>query len=140
MLRHTVLFGGYDASGAAGLWATNGTTAGTYEVTGFVQTSIPASGFTVFNGEVFYQGGDADGGDGVWSTNGTAAGTTELRGIGDAGISGVGVGGLYAGGLTVLRNAPAFKTLLFSGQDSSRYFICLERPTGFEPAFPSLRG
>jgi ELWxxDGT repeat protein len=118
MIRQTVLFGGYDASGAAGLWATNGTTAGTYEVTGFVQSSIPASGFTVFNGEVFYQGGDAVGGDGLWSTDGTAAGTTELGGIGDAGISGVGVGGLDPSWLTVLRNAPAFKTLLFVGQDS----------------------
>ena len=34
MIRQTVLFEGVDASGNNGLWESNGTVAGTYELTG----------------------------------------------------------------------------------------------------------
>jgi hypothetical protein len=34
MIRQIVLFEGYDAGGYSGLWETNGTAAGTYEITG----------------------------------------------------------------------------------------------------------
>ena len=64
MIRQTVLFGGYDASGRAGTWATNGTAGGTYELTGFGTNRLsPLPGdFTTFNGEVFYSGPNASGG------------------------------------------------------------------------------
>jgi hypothetical protein len=125
MIRQTVLFGGYDASGAAGTWATNGTVAGTYELTGFstnLNNPLPFA-FTGFNGEVFYSGPDASGGFGLWETNGTAAGTIEIGGITNSGVSGAGSGGLSPSSLTVLDTVHEFagtvsKTLFFAGADS----------------------
>jgi ELWxxDGT repeat protein len=104
MIRKTVLFGGYDASGAAGLWATNGTAAGTYELTGIGtnSTSTPPVYFAAFNGEVFYRGPDASGAYGLWATDGTAAGTIEIGGIANSGVSGAGSNGLDPTSLTVL--------------------------------------
>jgi ELWxxDGT repeat protein len=105
MIRQTVLFGGFDASGAAGLWATNGTAAGTYELTG-TSSSFPPSDFTVFNGnEVFYSTSD------LWVTNGTAAGTSELT------VNGADSMGLHPSNLTV--EFFGFNTLFFTGFDSS---------------------
>jgi hypothetical protein len=125
MIRQTVLFGGFDASGAAGTWATNGTAAGTYELTGFgtnLNNPLPFA-FTAFNGEVFYSGPDASGGTGLWETNGTTAGTTEIGGIGNANIPGARsdrLGGLNPYNLTVLSNFVLnTTTLLFGGVDAS---------------------
>jgi ELWxxDGT repeat protein len=96
-----VLFSGLDAAGNRGLWVTNGTAAGTYELTGisnanasglFSGGSYPA--FTILNGEVLFDGIDASGnpvGDtaGLWETNGTAAGTHEITGISGAYSAGI---------------------------------------------------
>ena len=93
-----VLFQGINTAGVAGLWVTNGTAGGTYEITGiagadsnglFDGSSNPD--FTVFDGEVFFDGRDTAGNYGLWMTNGTAAGTHEITGI--AGVT------AYAGGL-----------------------------------------
>jgi ELWxxDGT repeat protein len=76
-----VVFEGADSSGQFGLWVTNGTTAGTHELTG-INGSYPA-GFNLFdltpyNTKVLFNGTDASGNQGLWVTNGTAAGTYEL--------------------------------------------------------------
>ena len=82
------LFAGWDSGGNYGLWVTNGTAAGTSELTGIAgqltganpNTNIPGfdpSGFLVYNGEVLFAGTDSSGnGPGLWVTNGTAAGLT----------------------------------------------------------------
>jgi ELWxxDGT repeat protein len=72
-----VLFAGVDAAGNIGLWATNGTVAGTHEIMsgssqGF-QGGLKPVFLTVFNGEVYFNGAGA-----LWVTDGTAAGTHEL--------------------------------------------------------------
>jgi ELWxxDGT repeat protein len=101
MLRQAVLFEGDDASGHFGLWESNGTAAGTYELTGisgafsagiFGTVDIPL--FATFNGEVLFDGSDTSGNIGLWVTNGMAAGTTEVGGLGDSGVSGASSGGL----------------------------------------------
>ena len=61
MLRQTVLFNGTDASGHAGLWETNGTAAGTYELTGVVDGVFKPADFIFFNNEVLFQGQDTSG-------------------------------------------------------------------------------
>jgi ELWxxDGT repeat protein len=100
-----VLFRGWNASappGQAGLWVTDGTAAGTHEVTGisgasshglFLQDVIAPfvvdPEFTVFNGKVLFDGVNAAGNLGLWVTDGTAAGTHELTGISGAASSGL---------------------------------------------------
>jgi ELWxxDGT repeat protein len=120
MIRQTVLFGGRNASGTSGTWATNGTTAGTYALPDINSESQFPSGFTTFNGEVFYNAADASGvGQGLWETNGTTAGTTEIGGIDNAGISSANSSGLFPSYLTVLVRFLQPDTLLFEGFDTS---------------------
>ena len=86
-----VLFVGVNAAGQAGLWVTNGTVAGTFELTGInganssgLFTSFPGAirpGFAELNGEVLFRGIDTAGQQTLWETNGTVAGTFELTGI-----------------------------------------------------------
>jgi ELWxxDGT repeat protein len=64
------------------LWVTNGTAAGTYELTnisGANSGGLYPFYFTVFNNEVLFRGADAAGNYGLWVTDGTAAGTYELN-------------------------------------------------------------
>src|SRR5262249_7433711 len=84
------LFQGKDAAGISGLWATDGTAAGTHEIMG----ALNPSDLTVFNGEVLFAANDAANQTGLWVTNGTAAGTHELTGISGAFT---GPGGLFGG-------------------------------------------
>ena len=63
---------------------TNGTVAGTHELTGIAGAGTTAggfdpSGFTVYDGVVLFSGVDSSGHDELWTTNGTAAGTTEIN-------------------------------------------------------------
>ena len=86
------LFEGINASGQYGLWATDGTTANTLELTGIAGASVNGlspTDMTVFNGEVLFNGVDASGQNGLWVTNGTAAGTYELTGITCANTNGI---------------------------------------------------
>ena len=80
-----VLFNGLDQNGHPQLWVTDGTAAGTQELTGIpgANSSANASGIapsdlTVFNGEVLFNGLDTTGQQQLWETNGTVAGTQEL--------------------------------------------------------------
>jgi autotransporter passenger strand-loop-strand repeat protein/ELWxxDGT repeat protein len=97
-----VLFRGQDANesstaannGHGTLWVTNGTAAGTSElsVAGARSTTFDPSYLTVFGSEVLFEGYDISGNHGLWVTNGTAAGTSELS---VAGASSVGLAPSY---------------------------------------------
>ncbi len=82
-----VLFVGYDADNHAGLWETNGTASGTFEIGGLGNAGISGGltflgnqspDFTVYNGEVYFNAIDSQGRSGLWVTNGAANGTYEL--------------------------------------------------------------
>jgi len=108
------LFIGADAAGQEGLWVTNGTAAGTSELTGVggaYSGGLYPSDITVLGGEVLFEGQDATANEGLWVTDGTVAGTYELIGI--SGVS-TGAGGLVPNDITVL-NGEA----LFQGQDAA---------------------
>jgi ELWxxDGT repeat protein len=128
----TVLFEGTNAVGQNGLWATDGTVAGTHELTGIsgaytegLLYNVGNPDFTVFNGKTLFVGTDAAGHDGLWVTNGTAAGTYELTGI-----SGANAGGIFSqppelgGGLLAIDpDLTVFNgKVLFRGFDSSEHY------------------
>ncbi len=74
---------------------TNGTAAGTHELTGIAgaQTSgigFDPTDFTVYNGEALFTGYNSSGKLGLWVTNGTVAGTHELTGVAGAAATGSG--------------------------------------------------
>ena len=109
MLPNIVLFAGIDsANNAFGLWETDGTVAGTFELTTSGQAPVPgtpaingeaAYGFlpdppwsldlTVFNDQVLFVGRSGVTTYGLWVTDGTGAGTHEFTGIVGANASGV---------------------------------------------------
>jgi hypothetical protein len=105
-------FEGVDAAGLQGLLVTDGTPAGTHEITnisgaysgGLFPPPINPD-FTVFHGRVLFVGDYTDiydtTGLGLWETNGTAAGTHEIF-------------SLPSGGLTVFDNE-----VLFTGVDAA---------------------
>ena len=108
-----ILFSGLDASGDMGLWVSNGTAAGTHELTGITgadSSGLAPSDLTVFNGEVLFRGLDQSGQAGLWITDGTIAGTHELTGIAGASTTGI---GLDPSGFAVYDGVA-----LFSGIDS----------------------
>jgi ELWxxDGT repeat protein len=114
----TELFQGYDSAAHYGLWVSNGTSAGTHELTGIsgvnangIFNGIINPGFTLYNNEILFEGDDTAGRIGLWMTNGTAAGTTELTSISGANASGV-----QPTDLTVLTSDGV---LLFSGVDAA---------------------
>ena len=75
-----VLFSGNDANHHRELWITNGTAAGTSElsVAGAFSEKINPGNFVVFGSEGLFQGHGADGAANFWVTNGTVAGTSEF--------------------------------------------------------------
>src|ERR1700722_1462863 len=115
MARHLLQFDALDTDGDAGLWVSDGTAAGTHELTGISGVNstegLSPADFTVVNGEVLFTGLDAAFNDGLWVTHGTAAGTSELTGISGAYT---GTYGLQPSGLTVFGSE-----VLFSGTDTA---------------------
>ena len=89
------LFVGEDASGNISLWSTDGTGAGTSELTvagsyaGGLFATVAAPDFTVLGGKMLFDGQDANGNPNLWVTDGTSAGTSELA------VAGAGAGGLF---------------------------------------------
>ncbi len=79
------MFSGTDDRFHKELWVTDGTVAGTHELTiatGNLGGLQPAD-FTVFNGQVLFEGFDYDPSTphrGLWVTDGTQAGTHEVTG------------------------------------------------------------
>jgi ELWxxDGT repeat protein len=111
-----VLFNGVDSAITNALWVTNGTVAGTHEITGIAGTSangLNPEDMTVFKNEVLLAGTDAANQLGLWVTDGTAAGTHELSGI----------SGAYAGGIFATHFPPSFTIfngeVLFEGTDAN---------------------
>lgn len=118
-LNGKVLFAGQDNTlkpngfyaDTDGLWVSDGTAGGTFELGGIGNAGIsganPASNggifwfqniefpaFTVYHGKALFMGFDATHHVSLWQTDGTAAGTIEIGGLGNAGISNVNSGGL----------------------------------------------
>jgi ELWxxDGT repeat protein len=95
VFNNQVLFSGRDGRGLYGLWTTDGTAAGTVELTGIsgagttAHVGLNPTDLTVFGGEVLFNGVDTAGHNGLWATNGTAAGTAEITGIGGTASTGV---------------------------------------------------
>lgn len=121
MAVHFAIFEGTDSAGDRGLWVTDGTAGGTYELTNIVGAYAGglfggptgfAPDFTPFDGQVLFSGLDPNGHIGLWVTDGTAAGTQELSGITNANTNGLFVGSFPA--FTVLN-----KEVLFSGVDAA---------------------
>ena len=114
MAQHVVFFQGVDADNPSqiGLWVTNGTASGTFElapIVGANASGLQPGNMANFNGEVLFEGVNAGGQSGLWVTNGTAAGTLELTSIAGASPS-----GLRPNDLTVLNGQ-----VLFNGTDST---------------------
>jgi hypothetical protein len=111
-----VLFRGVDTASHSGLWMTNGTAAGTTEITGIgraASTGVNPTDITVFNGKALFNGADTAGHLGLWMTDGrTAAGTQELGG--STGISGAAATGLDPTDMTVFDGK-----VLFTGVDAN---------------------
>ena len=97
-----VLFVGRYTNFRYDLWTTNGTGAGTKELTGIAganasgvlaaaSTATNSPDFTVYNGAVLFNGLNNVGAGvhGLWTTNGTAPGTHEVTGINGAATTGV---------------------------------------------------
>ena len=91
MLPNIVLFQGQDAIDDSGLWATNGTGSGTFELapTGAGASGISPSAITVLGGQVLFEGVNSSGDFGLWTTDGTAGGTVELTSIMGANPAGI---------------------------------------------------
>jgi ELWxxDGT repeat protein len=89
VLNGQVLFSGIDTAGNMGLWVTDGTAAGTHEVTinyAFAQGvffSMNAA-LVTYNNKVLFAGWDAGYQTSLWVTDRTTAGTYELTGISGA--------------------------------------------------------
>ena len=79
-----VLFMGVDAAGVVGLWRSDGTAAGTYEITvnGGNPSGVDAGGssgdFAVLGGTAYFDGFDANNNFLLWSTQGTTATTAPV--------------------------------------------------------------
>ncbi|MDE2198432.1 MAG: Hint domain-containing protein [Rhodospirillales bacterium] len=79
MASYPVIFSAYHGSNDSGLWITDGTSAGTWElaVPG-VAYDMNASAFTPLLGRLLFAGMGTQGGQSLWVTDGTGAGTTEI--------------------------------------------------------------
>jgi ELWxxDGT repeat protein len=74
VLGSVALFEGYDTAGNVGLWVTDGTSAGTRELTPSVPLGLDGHpDFTVFGTKALFIGNGH-----LWVTDGTSAGTSEL--------------------------------------------------------------
>jgi ELWxxDGT repeat protein len=91
-----VLFRGLDSGGVIGLWTTDGTAAGTHELTDIAganssgllsEAGLPD--FTVYGGEVLFSAKNSSNQTGLWTTNGTVAGTRQLTSIAGANSKGL---------------------------------------------------
>ncbi len=75
-----VLFSGFDAQFRLNLWATDGTSEGTKELTvpGSDSGGLAPAGFAILGNKVLFTGIDSGRHTGLWVTNGTSPGTQQL--------------------------------------------------------------
>ena len=121
-----VLFnGGYVWSPSGeGLWFSDGTAAGTYQIGGANDAGVAGvdlgyldpTNIRVFGNKALFLGRDSDNFDGLWVTDGTASGTFELGGLENDGVSGKYFQSLYTADLT-----PAGNNVFFIGHDIDAY-------------------
>src|ERR1700730_8746310 len=84
MQKNLALFGGLDDSngiyGRSGLWVTDGTSAGTWEISvaGANPVGFQGGPVTPFGNKVLLLGSDANNQSALWITDGTSPGTSEL--------------------------------------------------------------
>jgi ELWxxDGT repeat protein len=122
VLNGKVYFAGHDDSqsfGPTGLWSSNGTGAGTTEITGINNETSNgnllggSADITSAFGKVLFDGSNKAGLDSLWGSNGTAAGTAQV-----AGIVGAFSGGLFNG--VAHPDFTSFDgSVLFEGRDTS---------------------
>jgi ELWxxDGT repeat protein len=112
MASYLVIFNGLRGSANSGLWITNGTSAGTWELAvAGISYGLDPGGFTLFQGLMLFGGTGTPLGLSLWVTDGTSAGTTQiLTPAMQAGAQ----SGLNPGDLTVFGNE-----VLLSGFDAS---------------------
>lgn len=103
------LFAGTDANNHFNLWVTDGTSAGTSElsVAGASANGLQPTGLVVLGNKVLFAGIDAANHKNLWISDGTANGTTELS-----------VGGAYASGLSPTNLTQIGGRVFFSGIDA----------------------
>lgn len=133
-----MLFSGRDASHYSGLWITDGTAAGTHELT----TNTSAGNITVVAGKAFFVDGVSFFGD-LWVTDGTAAGTRELSAVGGT-LTAFGDEVLDSGGpeqvdLFVSDGTPAGTTQLTWTGSSAERFVALGNKVLFEASDASRK-
>jgi ELWxxDGT repeat protein len=108
-----VLFSGVDAKSQSNLWVTNGTSAGTSEIS--LAKQYPGGLFpqhlTVFGSKVLFEGLDKNRNANLWVTDGTAAGTSEIS------VTGQNTQNFVPQDFAVLGSK-----VLFEGQDSNRNY------------------
>ncbi len=120
--QHLAFFEALDTGGKQGLWATDGTAAGTFEVGGIGDAGVTGASINglsptqigVVNQLAFFNGSDSAGGTGLWVSDGTAAGTFEIGGLKDAGVAGAFGNGFFPQNITAYRGK-----VLFDGGDST---------------------
>ena len=105
-------------NGQGGIWITDGTPAGTSQVT--VPGLTSASHFGPALGALFFSGRDSSWGDELWKTDGTAAGTVRLNDIYS------GIGGSYPSGFTDLG-----AVVIFTAHDGFRRGLWRTAGTAF---------
>ena len=120
MSRSVAFFEALDSSGREGLWQSDGTASGTFEIGGPGSAGIAGAlaefdpgDIAAFGDGVLFQALDSSGGVGLWFSNGTAAGPREIGGANNAGITGapvnsVGVGRLEPQDFSVFGSKEAF--------------------------------
>jgi len=117
MAHRVILLQAEDTTGKEGLWESDGTTAGTFEIHPAVPVSpsgflLNAPSFATLKGRVYFDGLDyvnSSSHPNLWVTDGTSAGTVELT------VSGAFSGGLAPSNMTTFGNK-----IVFEGTDSNQ--------------------
>ena len=109
-----VLYASADLNNLGGLWVTDGTTAGTSElsVAGLGQAQDSPGNFVAFGSLLLFEGADANGHLNLWQTDGTAGGTSEVS------VPGASSLGLFDGLFSDALIFPFGSEVLFTGNDS----------------------
>ena len=109
MSTSVVLFNGLGSKDEPGMWVTDGTAAGTSELSVELSIGLNPQFITNFNDKALFEGADPSTLGGLWITDGTAAGTSEIGGPGSTGISEANFDGLQPGYFQVYKGEALFQ-------------------------------